>query len=191
MALLLIGLLLFLGVHSVAIVAPGWRDAQLRRLGEPVWKGAYSALSLVGFLLLLYGWSLARQTPVVLYEPPRALRHFALLLMLPAFPLLLSTYLPGRISTAVKHPTLLSVKIWATAHLLANGTLNDVLLFGAFLAWAVADRIAVKRRAVPRRLPGGPPSPRNDAIAVAAGLLLYAVFIVWAHRWLIGVSPLA
>ncbi len=191
MALLLIGLLLFLGVHSVAIVAPGWRDAQLRRLGEPVWKGAYSALSLVGFLLLLYGWSLARQTPVVLYEPPRALRHLALLLMLPAFPLLLSTYLPGRISTAVKHPTLLSVKIWATAHLLANGTLNDVLLFGAFLAWAVADRIAVKRRAVPRRLPGGPPSPRNDAIAVAAGLLLYAVFIVWAHRWLIGVSPLA
>ena len=191
MALLLIGLLLFLGVHSIAIVAPGWRDAQLRRLGEPVWKGAYSALSLVGLLLLLYGWSLARQTPVVLYEPPRALRHLALLLMLPAFPLLLSTYLPGRISTAVKHPTLLSVKIWATAHLLANGTLNDVLLFGAFLAWAVADRIAVKRRAVPRRLPGGPPSPRNDAIAVAAGLLLYAVFIVWAHRWLIGVSPLA
>lgn len=191
MTWLLIGLLLFLGIHSVAIVAPGWRDAQLRRLGEPVWKGAYSALALVGLLLLLYGYGVARQSPVVLYVPPKGLRHLALLLMVPVFPVFLSTYLPGRISAAVKHPTLLSVKIWATAHLLANGTLNDVLLFGAFLAWAVADRIAVKRRAVPRTVPGGSPSARNDAIAIAAGLLLYVVFLLWGHRWLIGVSPLA
>lgn len=191
MNLLLAGLVLFLGTHSVGIFAPRWREATMLRLGEPVWKGVYSVLALVGFLLLLRGYGVARLSPVVLYEPPRALRHLALLLMVPVFPLFLSTYLPGRISTAVKHPTLLAVKFWATAHLLANGTLNDVLLFGAVLAWAVADRIAVKRRTVQRKMPGGAPKPANDVIAVVAGLALYVVFVFWGHRWLIGVSPLA
>lgn len=191
MTALIAGLVLFLGVHSVAIFAPRWREAQMARWGEPVWKGAYSVLSLVGFLLLLHGYGLARLNPVVLWEPPKMLRHIALLLMVPAFPLFLSTYLPGRISAAVKHPTLLAVKIWATAHLLANGTLNDVLLFGAFLVWAIADRIAAKRRVVQRKIPGAPPTRSNDVIAVVAGLVLYVVFLLWGHRWLIGVSPLA
>jgi uncharacterized membrane protein len=190
MTLLVLGLVIFLGVHSVAIVAPAWRDAQLARMGEPVWKGLYTVASLVGFALLVYGYGQARQVPVVLYTPPTWGRHLALLLMLPVFPLFLATYLPGRIRSAARHPTLLATKLWAVAHLLANGNAGDVLLFGGFLAWAVADRIAVKRRAVPRQVPGAPPSAMNDVIALVGGLALYAVFVLWAHRWLIGVSPL-
>jgi uncharacterized membrane protein len=189
MALFLVGLVLFLGIHSVAIVAPAWRDAQAAR-NERAWKGLYSVISIAGFALLIYGYGAARQTPVVLWAPPTALRHLALLLMLPAFVLLLAAYLPGRIQRAAKHPMLLAVKLWATAHLLANGTLADVILFGAFLVWAVLDRIAVKRRALPRAIPGAPPSARNDAIALVGGLAIYAAFLAGVHRWLIGVSPL-
>jgi uncharacterized membrane protein len=186
----IIGLALFLGIHSVSIVAPAWREAQVAQRGERAWKGLYSVVSLVAFALLLYGFGQARHAPVVLYNPPAALRHLALLVMLPVFPLLLAAYLPGRIKAAVKHPFLLAVKIWATAHLLANGTLNDVLLFGAFLAWAVLDRISVKRRSVQHVVPGAAPSRANDAIAVVVGLVIYILFVFWAHRWLIGVSPL-
>jgi uncharacterized membrane protein len=189
MSLLILGLVLFLGIHSVSIVAPGWRDAQAVRLGEMPWKGVYAVVSIVGFALLVYGYGLARQAPVVLYTPPKGLRHAALLLMLPVFVLLLAAYLPGRIKTAAKHPMLLATKLWATAHLLANGTLADVLLFGGFLAWAVADRISLKRRP-PRPLPGmGPPRVLNDVIALVGGLGLYVLFVVWAHVWLIGVRP--
>jgi uncharacterized membrane protein len=189
-ALFIVGLLVFLSIHSIAIVAPAWRDAQLARLGEGAWKGVYSLVSLVGFAMLVYGYGLARQTPVLLWTPPSALRHLAMLLLVPVFPLLLAAYLPGRIQRAAKHPMLLAVKLWATAHLLANGTLPAVLLFAAFLVWAVADRIAVKRRAVPRVVPGAPAKPGNDAIVVLGGLALYGAFLLWGHRWLIGVSPL-
>ncbi len=189
MALFLIGLVVFLGVHSVAIVAPAWRDANAAR-HPGAWKGLYSIVSIAGFALLIVGYGIARQTPVVLWSPPTAMRHIALLLMLPVFPLLLAAYLPGRLQRAAKHPMLLAVKFWATAHLLANGTLVDVILFGAFLAWAVADRIAVKRRAAPRAVPGAPPSAVNDVIAIVGGLAIYALFVLWAHRRLIGVSPL-
>ena len=190
MTLLILGLVLFLGIHSASIVAPAWRDAQVAQRGEGAWKGVYSLVSIAGFVLLIYGYGVARQSPVVLYTPPTAARHIALLLLLPFFPLLFAAYLPGRIKTAAKHPMLLAVKLWALAHLLANGTLHDVILFGAFLAWAVADRISVKRRSVARVVPGAPPSPMNDVIALAGGLIAYAVFVMWAHRWLIGVSPL-
>jgi uncharacterized membrane protein len=190
MTLFIVGLVLFLGIHSVGIVAPGWRDVQAAQRGEAAWKGLYSIVSLLGFVLLVYGYGVARQSTPVLYTPPVALRHFALLLMVPVFPLLLAAYLPGRIQSAVKHPMLLAVKFWATAHLLANGTLVDVLLFGAFLAWAVVDRIAVKRRALPRTVPGAPRSAVNDAIVLVGGLALYGAFLMWGHLWLIGVSPL-
>ena len=190
MLLFVVGLVIFLGIHCVAIVAPGWREAQIARRGEMAWKGLYSGVSIIGFALLIYGYGVARQSPVVLYVAPAMLRHIALALMLPVFPLLLAAYLPGRIKTAAKHPMLLAVKIWATAHLLANGTLVDVLLFGSFLAWAVLDRISVKRRAVPRIVPGAPPSRFNDAIVLVGGLGLYAAFLMGLHLWLIGVSPL-
>jgi uncharacterized membrane protein len=186
---LLLGLVLFLGVHSVAIVAPRWRDAQLARWGERGWKGGYTLLSIAGLLAIVYGYGLARQAPVVLYTPPVWGRHLAALLLLPVFPLFLATYFPGQIQAVAKHPTLLATKLWALAHLLANGTAADVMLFGGFLVWAVADRIAVKRRAVPRQIPGAPPRPVNDAIALVGGLALYAVFVLWAHRWLTGLAP--
>lgn len=186
MTLLILGLVLFFGSHSISIFAPAWRDAQAARRGEKAWKGLYSLVSLIGFVLLVVGYGQARQAPVVLYVPPAAMRHLALLLMLPAFVLLLAAYLPGRIKAAVKHPMLAAVKLWATAHLLANGNLADVLLFGAFLAWAVADRISLNRR-TPRPIPGAPARPANDAIAFVGGLLLYALFVAWGHRALIGV----
>jgi uncharacterized membrane protein len=189
MALFIVGLVLFLGIHSVAIVAPAWRDAQAAR-NEGAWKGIYSLISMASFVLLLYGYGIARQSPVVVWSPPAGLRHLALLLMVPVFPLLLATYMPGRIKALARHPMLLAVKFWALAHLLANGTLLDMVLFGAFLLWAVLDRIAVKKRPVPRAVPGAPPSARNDVIALVVGLALYAVFVLWAHRWLIGVSPI-
>lgn len=187
MTLLILGLLIFLGIHSVSIVAPGWRDAQVARLGEMPWKGVYTVLAIVGFALLVIGYGQARGAPVVLYTPPVALRHVALLLMLPVFVLLLAAYLPGRIKTAAKHPMLLATKLWATAHLLANGNLADVLLFGGFLAWAVADRISMKRR-VQRPVPGAPAGRFNDAIAVVLGLALYGFFVKVGHGWLIGVN---
>ncbi|MDM0080897.1 NnrU family protein [Variovorax sp. J31P179] len=190
MSLLVIGLVLFLGIHSVSIVAPAWRDAQVARRGERAWKGMYALASLAGLLLLIHGYGQARLTPVVLYTPPAGMRHLALLLMLPVFPLLFAAYLPGRIQRAARHPMLLAVKLWATAHLLANGTLADVLLFGAFLAWAVADRISVKRRAVPRSVPGAPPSAVNDIVVVVGGLGVYAAFLFKVHGWLTGMPLL-
>lgn len=187
MTLLVLGLVLFLGMHSVAIVAPAWRDAQAAR-NEKAWKGLYAVVSLVGFVLLVYGYGLARQSPVVLYTPPAGMRHLVMLLMLPVFPLLLAAYLPGRIKSATKHPMLVATKLWALSHLLVNGTLADVLLFGGFLAWAVVERISLKRR-VARPVPGAPPSAMNDVIALVAGLALYGLFVWQVHAWLIGVSP--
>ena len=190
MTILILGLILFLGSHSVAIVAPAWRDATQARLGEGRWKGLYSLVSAIGLVAIVVGFGMARQQVVLLYVPPTWLRHVALLLLAPVFPLLLAAYLPGRVKSAAKHPMLLATKLWAFAHLLANGRLADVVLFGAILAWAVADRISFKHR-TQRPLPGAKPSPWNDAIAVVAGLALYVLTVRWAHLWLIGVSPLA
>jgi uncharacterized membrane protein len=192
MLVLVLGLVVFLGVHSVSIVAPRWRAATIARVGEKPWKGLYSIAAGVGLALVIVGYGMARRDPVVLYAPPAALRHLALLVMVPVFPLLFAAYLPGRIRAAAKHPMLLAVKLWALAHLLANGTLADALLFGGFLAWAVADRLAVKRRSAVEvhAVPGAPPRPYNDAIAVAVGLLVYVALVLRGHRWLIGVSPL-
>jgi uncharacterized membrane protein len=189
MSLFVIGLIVFLGSHSLAIAAPGLRDGLRVRFGENGFKAAYSIVALAGFVALCYGFSLARQNPVVLYVPPFWLRHVAFLLMLPVFPLLYAANLPGRIQTATKHPMLAAVKFWALAHLLANGMLDDVLLFGGFLAWAVVDRISLKRRP-PKILRMAPARPWNDALAVVLGLATYVFFILWAHKRLFGVSPL-
>lgn len=189
MGLLILGLVLFLGIHSAGMAAPAWRERTIARLGEVPWKGLYSIVSLVGFVLIVWGYGLARQEPVPLWAPPAWLRHVTLLVMLPAFPLLLAAYLPGRIKTATKHPMLAAVKLWAFAHLLANGNLADVILFGSFLAWAVADRVSLKGR-TPPPVHGAPPGKANDAIAVIGGLILYGAFVGILHVWLFGVSPL-
>ncbi len=190
MGILLLGLIIFFAVHSLSIVNAPWRDRQAARLGESRWQAIYSLAALIGFGLIVWGYGLARQDPLVLYWPSVWLRHLALLLLVPVFPLLLAAYLPGRIQATVKHPMLAATKLWAVAHLLANGMLADVLLFGAFLVWAVVDRVSLKRRA-PQSVPGAPPSKANDLIAVAGGLALYVAFVLWLHVWLIGVSPIA
>jgi uncharacterized membrane protein len=188
MAVLIIGLVVFLGVHSIALAAPAFRSRAIARLGEGAWKGLYALIAAVGLALIVYGFHLARESPVVLYVPPGWLRYVTLLLMLPVFPLLIAAYLPGRIKTAMKHPLLNAVKFWGLAHLLANGTLADVLLFGGFLVWAGVDRMSLKRRV--QAVPAAPAGRFNDLIAVVVGLALYVLFIGWAHLRLFGVSPL-
>jgi uncharacterized membrane protein len=188
MELLILGLLLFLGAHSVAIVAPQWRDTTAAKLGNG-WRGIYSIVSIVGFVLIVYGYAAARTDLEILYVPPLWLRYVAVLLMIFVFPLLLAAYLPGRIRTATKHPMLAATKIWATAHLLANGALADVVLFGAVLVWAVVDRISLKRRTL-REIPMMAASPVNDVIAIIVGLGIYAAFILGLHAYLFGVPIL-
>lgn len=188
MTTLILGLVLFLGVHSVSIVAPNWRNAMAARLGDWGWKAVYAVIAIAGFWLIIQGYAAARLTPVVVWVPPAAMRHVAATLMLPVFVLLLATYLPGRIKAAAKHPMLLATKFWAFAHLLSNGMLADIVLFGTFLAWAVADRISLKRRPA-RPLPGAPASKLNDVIAVVGGLVLYGVFAFVLHARWIGVAP--
>jgi len=189
MEILILGLSIFLGMHSVLIVSPELRQRAVLKFGESAWKSLHGLVSLIGLALIVKGFGLARQAPVVLYTPPGMLRMVALLLMLPAFPLIIAAYLPGRIKASMKHPMLVAVKCWALAHLLANGGLADVLLFGGFLAWAVFDRISLKRRP-PLAIRTVPASPFNDVIAVLLGLAVYALFIGWAHQRLFGVSPL-
>lgn len=184
---LLLGIALFFGSHSVAIVALPLRD-RLAAKSEMGWKAIYAVMSLAGIVLMARGYADLRQTPTVLYVPPLWLRHVASVLMLPAFAFFVAPYFPGRIKTALKHPQLVAVKLWAFAHLLANGMLADVLLFGSFLLWAVADRISMKRR-VGRSLPGAPASGANDVIVIVIGLAAYAAFALWFHELLFNVRP--
>ncbi|WP_166267589.1 NnrU family protein [Marinobacter caseinilyticus] len=188
MALLVAGLLLFLGVHSISIINEPLRNRLAAAMGDVAFKGVYSLIALAGLVLIVSGYGSARLDPTLIYQPPGWLRHLALLLLLPVFPLFFATYFPGKISATLKHPTLVAVKLWALAHLLANGMLHDLVLFGAFLAWAVADRISIKRR-VPRKIHAFPARATNDVIAIVGGLAVYVLTVLWLHQWLIGVSP--
>lgn len=189
MLVLVLGLVIFLGIHSVRIVAPDWRAARVASVGEQRWKGIYSLASLVGLVLIVWGYAIAWPAAPVLYDPPLWLRHVTALLMFFAFVSLMVFNLPaGRLKPALKHPFLIAVKIWALAHLLANGDLASVVLFGSFLAWAVADRIAVGRRGETEPK-AGPAKWDGAAFAVAA--LLYGLFVWKLHFWLFGVQPLA
>ena len=189
MAMLIAGLALFLGVHSISIISAPWRDRMVARIGIMPWQGIYSLLSIIGFVLIINGYGMARLDALVLYHPPEWLRYVAIFLLIFIFPLLLATYLPGRIRQVTKHPMLAATKIWAFAHLLANGSLADVILFGAFLTWAIVNRISLKRR-MPLPVPDAMTSRFNDVIAVIGGLVLYGIFVLWLHAHLFGVSPL-
>lgn len=191
MALLVLGLVLFLGAHSVRIVAEPWRTRMVERLGEKAWKGLYSVVSIAGFALLVWGYGLARQQPTVLWNPPPVgLRHAVSLLTLASFILLVAAYVPANhLKAKLRHPMVIGVKVWAFAHLIVNNTLADVVLFGAFLLWAVLDYRAARRRertlatVLPATLP-------RTVVTVVVGAVAWAVFAFWLHRAWIGVSPM-
>jgi len=192
MSMLIAGLLIFLGVHSLRVFGDDWRSRQLARLGELRWKGLYSLVSLLGFVLLVWGFGLARQQPVLLYVPPLALRHLNALFTLVAFVLITAAYVPrNHLKARFGHPMLLGVKTWAFGHLLATGMLHDVVLFGAFLLWAVLLYISSRRR--DRRngttYPAG--TLGGDLITGVIGIAAWAVFLIWLHLRLIGVNPMA
>lgn len=190
MLALILGLVLFLGIHSVRLFAADWRAAQIDRRGLLAWKGLYTVVALVGLLLIIWGYGQARLSPTWLWVSPMWTRHLAALLTIPAFILLAATYVPGtRIKARVGHPMLLGVKFWAIAHLIANGTLADLLLFGGFLAWAVALYVVSRRR---DRLAGvryPAVGFSRDGIAIVIGLVAWVVFAMWLHGALIGVRP--
>lgn len=186
MHLMIIGLALFIGAHGLPIM-PSRRDALIAKIGPNAYKGLFSLVALVGLVLIVWGYGISREDDLtLLYDPPYFLRHVAMLLMLPVFILLASAFVHGRITTIVRHPMVLAIKLWAFAHLLANGELSSVILFGAFLIWAIFARISLARRERQGRVTvqGGP--IRNDVIAVVAGLVLYIAFIMKVHMWLIG-----
>lgn len=185
---LFLGMVLFFGVHSMSVVALPLRD-RLAAKSEWGWKGIYGLVSLAGLVLIALGYADTQLEPTVLYTPPGWLYMVVPVLLLPTFVLFLAPYFPGRISFTLKHPQLVSVKLWALAHLLVNGTVADVLLFGVFLLWAVSVRISLKRR-VPRAVPGAPPSGLNDLIVIILGLGVYALFVFWLHQRWFGVDPL-
>lgn len=190
MLALVAGLVVFLGVHSVRIVADPWRTRTIARLGEGPWKGLYSVLALVGLVLIVWGYGQARMSPVVLYSPPVWTRHIAAFLVLPAFILIAAGNMRGtRIKAKVGHPMVLGTKLWAFAHLIANGTLADVVLFGSFLAWAIVDYASARRRdrAAGVVYPAG--TVRGDMMALVAGTVAWVVFSFWLHALLIGVRP--
>ncbi len=186
---LIAGLVLFLGMHSVRIFADDWRAGQIAARGEKVWKGVYAAISLAGLVLVVWGFGLAREAPVLVWDPPVWLRHLAFLLNAAAFFLAAQNAGPvGPIKARLGHPMVLAVKIWAIAHLISNGTLAEIILFGSILAWAVVNFSAARRRdrqAGTVRVAG---PWRNDLIPGAVGLALWAAFIWGLHERLIGVS---
>jgi uncharacterized membrane protein len=188
MMMLVCGLIVFLGVHSIGVFAPAWRDASAARFGLGLWRGAYSLLSLLGLLLIVRGYAAARLAPDVLWVAPLPVRHLAAVLLLPVFPALLAAYLPGRLRALLRHPMLVAVKAWAMAHLIVVGTLAGTVLFGSVLAWAVLDRISLKRRPE-RPVKMLPESPWNDTAALLLGLALYAFMVLKGHVLLVGVAP--
>jgi uncharacterized membrane protein len=190
MIYLVLGLILFLGVHSVRVVADDWRTAQIARLGQGPWKGLYSLASLAGFVLIIWGYGQARLDTVSLWSPPMWTHYLAAPLTLLAFVLVTAAYVPGtRIKAWLGSPMVLGVKLWAFAHLIANGTLADVVLFGSFLVWAVVVFASERRRdrAAGVVYPEG--SLARDAVATLIGVAAWALFAFWLHgRW-VGVRP--
>jgi uncharacterized membrane protein len=190
MSALIVGLIVFLGVHSVRIFADDWRSAQIARRGEGAWKGLYSLASAVGLVLIVWGYGQSQLDPVALWTPLPWARHVAALLMIAVFVLLAAAYVPRNgVKARLHHPMILSVKLWAFAHLLANHTLADLLLFGGFLLWAVADYRSARQRDRRNHTVYAPGTTAGTVVTVVVGLAAYALFAFVLHSWLFGVRP--
>ncbi|MGA8278100.1 MAG: NnrU family protein [Rhodanobacteraceae bacterium] len=192
MPILILGLIVFLGAHSLRIFADGWRARMIARLGEGPWKGLHALVSIIGFVLIVVGFGLARQNPLLLYAPPAWLRHLNALFTIIAFVLVAAAYVPrNHLKAKIGHPMLAGVKTWAFGHLLAIGFLHDVVVFGAFLAWAIVDFAVSRRRdrRVGKVHPAGTVS--GDALTLLIGIAAWVAFAFWLHLWLIGVNPFA
>ncbi len=190
MSWLILGLIVFLGTHSLRIVADGWRTRQISSMGANAWKGVYSLASIGGFVLLIWGFGMARQHPVSLYVPPLWLRHANALFTLVAFVLIAAAYVPrNHLKAKLGHPMYVGVKAWALGHLLATGMLHDVVLFATFLVWAVAGFVVSRRRDRNACVAYHAGTVRGDALTLAIGLGIWAVFAFLLHTRWIGVSP--
>jgi len=201
MDIFVLGLLIFLGTHSFRIFADGKRTQLVESLGERKFKGLYALVSVLGFALMIWGYGQARMEPIELWVPPVWGRHLAFLLVWVAWVLMSATYIHANwFKVKMHHPMVLSVKTWALAHLLANGQLHQVVLFGGFLAWGVLSFISARRRdraqAAALEAAGLPPTPlvpvskAATQLTLAIGTLVYVLFLAWGHKALIGVSPL-
>lgn len=191
MTYLLLGLLIFIGVHSVRIVADDWRTRTRERIGPRAWTTIYSLLSVLGIVLVVWGFGVVRQMPIQLWSPPFGLRHVAAVINLVAFVLLAAAYVPdNRIKARLHHPMVLGVALWSLAHLLPNGNLGHMVLFGSFLLWSVLDGWAATQR--DRRLGTVDPNGTTSAtiITTVLGVGSWVVFTLWLHGVLIGVRPL-
>jgi len=188
MLILLLGLILFLGTHSIRVVADDWRANQIAAYGEIPWKAAYSVLSLLGLVIAIYGYGLTRVDAIWVWTPPTWTAHLMALVMIPAFILLFAAYGPAnRIRNAIGHPMLLAVALWALAHLMANGRLGDLVFFGAFLAWAGVTFVSARERDRRQATPPAEPKRLGDAWAIVGGLIGYIVFALFLHVPITGV----
>jgi len=191
MAYLVLGLLIFLGVHSVRILADDWRTRTVSRIGLNAWKGVYSVVSLISFGLIIWGFGQARMQPVQLWSPPLGMRHAASLLTLIAFVLLAAAYVPGNsIKARLHHPMVLAVIVWALAHLVANGNVAHMVLFGSFLVWAVLDFSSARRRDRAAGTVYPPGRAMATTVTVVTGTFAWVVFAMWLHGWWIGIRPI-
>lgn len=192
MIALLTGLLLFLSTHSSRIFADHNRTQYIAHYGMAKWKLAYSLVSIVGLVLIVWGYGQARLDPFVLWVPPIWTRHLAALLTLPVFILIAAAYIPGTVIKArIGHPMVAGVKLWALSHLVANGNLADVILFGSFLVWSIASFATSRRRDRNQGSPAASGSLARDGIAVAAGVVAWFVLARYLHLTLFGVAPFA
>ena len=189
---LIIGLVIFLGAHSIRIFADDWRSRQITRLGPQVWKALYALFSLTGLALVIRGFEQARQHPLLVWSPPPWTAHLAALFTVVAFILLVAAYVPrNRIKVGIGHPMVVGVQLWAIGHLLATGMLRDEVLFGGLLIWAIVDFVAARRRDRIAGVQASPGTATGDITTLLIGIVAWAAFALWLHGPLIGVRPFA
>lgn len=190
MLTMITGLVLFIGPHSIRIFANDWRTRQINERGEYLWKGIYSALSIIGFILIVNGYSETRIDPLVVWLPPQWLKNTMAILLLPTFILIIAAYIPGtKIKAWSGHPMAASIKLWGLAHLLANGNLADIVLFGSFMTWAIFDYRASRQRDKKAGVRYPFTGISRDITALVLGIILWIAFVFYLHEWLIGVKP--